>query len=106
VFRALESHSNLPMPDDVPAFATTHELADFLRGQRNDLEAPARRLAPIIGDVIDAIAGLPGCHLARMSGSGATCFGLFASADAASRGAAMLRLARPGWWVAEAPVQT
>ncbi len=106
VFRALASRSNPPMPDDLPTLATIHELAAFLRAQRNDLEAPARQLAPVIGEVIDALAGLPGCRLARMSGSGATCFGLFASEEEASRASAMLRLARPGWWVTEAPVQT
>ena len=62
----------------------------------NDLEAPARRLAPVIGDVLDALAG---ARVARMSGSGATCFGLYA--DKADRDAAAARIAaaHPGWWL-------
>jgi 4-diphosphocytidyl-2-C-methyl-D-erythritol kinase len=72
-------------------------LAAELRTTRNDLEAPARTLAPAIGDVLDALAEAPGCLLARMSGSGSTCFGLFASAEVAHRVAA--GMARVGWWV-------
>ena len=64
---------------------------------RNDLQAAACSLAPVIGDVLDALAAVPGCLLARMSGSGATCFGLFASAGAAARGRRRIR--RAGWWV-------
>ena len=53
-------------------------LADWRTG-RNDLEKPARTLVPVIGEVLDWLAGQPGCTIARMSGSGATCFGLFGS---------------------------
>lgn len=62
----------------------------------NDLEPPAIRVVPAIQDVLTAIAGASGCLLARMSGSGATCFGLFSSAAEAARAAE--RLARSGWW--------
>ena len=62
---------------------------------RNDLEAPAVALCPPVGEVLAALRSLPGCLLARMSGSGATCFGLFADAAAARRGAALLP---PAWW--------
>ena len=71
-------------------------LVGSLLPTRNDLELPARALAPSIGSALDALAAVPGCLLARMSGSGATCFGLFASAEAAEAAAAAL--ARPGWW--------
>ena len=64
----------------------------------NDLAAPAQRLCPAIGEVMSALQGLPGCRLARMSGSGPTCFGLFDDLSAAAAAAA--RLERPGWWVA------
>lgn len=64
----------------------------------NDLEAPALALCPAIGEVLAAIATHPDCLLARMSGSGATCFGLFATRAAAERAAGTT--ARPGWWVA------
>jgi 4-diphosphocytidyl-2-C-methyl-D-erythritol kinase len=71
-------------------------IAD-LAATRNDLERPARLLAPAIGDALDALAAMPGCRLARMSGSGATCFGLFSTPDAARRAAG--DIVRDGWWV-------
>ena len=77
-------------------WATAEEMAAWLSGMANDLEAPAIGLVPAIGDVLHAIAATRGCLLARMSGSGATCFGLFADASAAEVAAA--ELARPGWW--------
>jgi 4-diphosphocytidyl-2-C-methyl-D-erythritol kinase len=65
----------------------------------NDLEKPAIRLRPVIADVLRALATLPGCQLARMSGSGATCFGLFATARQASLAARRLRVEHPTWWI-------
>ena len=62
----------------------------------NDLQAAAVLLCPAIGDVLTVLCAVPGCLLARMSGSGATCFALFAAADQAARAAS--GLARPGWW--------
>ncbi len=75
---------------------TAQEMAGSLSGLANDLEAPAMRLVPVIQDVLRAIETAPGCLLARMSGSGATCFGLFGTAQEADVAAAAL--ARPGWW--------
>jgi 4-diphosphocytidyl-2-C-methyl-D-erythritol kinase len=75
---------------------TAQEMAASLMGLANDLEAPAVGLVPAIRDVLGAIDGTPNCLLARMSGSGATCFGLFASPEDA--GDAAKRLARTGWW--------
>jgi 4-diphosphocytidyl-2-C-methyl-D-erythritol kinase len=66
---------------------------------RNDLEAPALTVAPVIGDVLAALRAC-GCRLARMSGSGATVFALFADRRGAVRAASALRAARPAWWVA------
>ncbi|MES2445167.1 MAG: 4-(cytidine 5'-diphospho)-2-C-methyl-D-erythritol kinase [Pseudomonadota bacterium] len=66
---------------------------------RNDLEAAARALAPEIDEVLDVLGGQPGALLARMSGSGATCFALFERAEDCA--AAAQRLAQPGWWVCE-----
>jgi 4-diphosphocytidyl-2-C-methyl-D-erythritol kinase len=83
---------------DVPA------LAVRLREGRNDLEAPAILMVPEIGDVLSALRATPSCHLARMSGSGATCFGLFGDEDAATAAAARIREAWPAWWVSPAPV--
>lgn len=67
---------------------------------RNDLEAPALGLAPVIGEVLAALSALGGAQLVRMSGSGATCFALFATSHAAEAGAATLAAAHPGWWIA------
>jgi 4-diphosphocytidyl-2-C-methyl-D-erythritol kinase len=77
-------------------WADASALAESLRATGNDLEVPAIGLAPVIGDALAELRGLPGCLLARMSGSGATCFGLFASAALAR--AALAGIDRPGWW--------
>ncbi len=74
-------------------------LAELLSARRNDLDAPARALCPAIGEVVDALARCPGALLARMSGSGATCFGLFADAGQATEAAFALMRAHPHWWV-------
>jgi 4-diphosphocytidyl-2-C-methyl-D-erythritol kinase len=70
-------------------------LDDWESG-RNDLEAPARALAPVIDDLLAALAS---ARVARMSGSGATCFGLYDDAAARDASAARLRAARPDWWL-------
>lgn len=98
VFRALPQKTNAPMPP-IPRFAGMHHLVDWLGEQRNDLEAPASALCPQIALVKSALARLEGCMLERMSGSGATCFGLFDSEDAAQVGARLLRQEHPDWWV-------
>jgi 4-diphosphocytidyl-2-C-methyl-D-erythritol kinase len=82
------------------------ELAAWLSEARNDLEAPARQVAPIIAETLAAIGGTGACLLARMSGSGATCFGLYATADGARCAAASLAAQQPGWWVEAAPLGT
>lgn len=76
------------------------KTAASLADSRNDLQAPAMGLAPVIADIIGALAALPGCLLARMSGSGATCFALFSDASAAKAGAARLTETNPAWWIA------
>jgi len=86
-----------PPPVLPDGWRDTVALAAWLRGTRNDLEAPALTLAPAIGTVLAALAADPRCLLARMSGSGATCFGLYESPGLAA--AAAEALARPGWWV-------
>jgi 4-diphosphocytidyl-2-C-methyl-D-erythritol kinase len=72
------------------------EMASGLRLLRNDLEEAAIELCPAIKEVLGALRAVPGCLLARVSGSGATCFGLFATADEAA--AASASLTKPGWW--------
>jgi 4-diphosphocytidyl-2-C-methyl-D-erythritol kinase len=76
-------------------------LAALLVDRRNDLTPPAIALVPAIGEVLERLAALDGALLARMSGSGATCFALFARREAAQAAAARLAAERPGWWVAE-----
>lgn len=104
VFAALERRDNPAMPTLPARWKTPGELVTWLAGQRNDLEAPARRLVPQIDTVLSALAAQPGCALARMSGSGATCFGLFVDAPAAAAAQERLRAAQPHWWCEAAPV--
>lgn len=84
--------------------ATAAALADRLRTGGNDLENAAIGLQPVIADVLRALDGAEDVLLARMSGSGATCFGLFHDADSAARTAAQLGGDHPGWWVRAAPL--
>jgi 4-diphosphocytidyl-2-C-methyl-D-erythritol kinase len=82
-----------------PRLASKDAALDAISRGENDLEPAAIEVAPVIADVIAAIRDLPGCRLARMSGSGATCFGLFDSTAAASAAARRLRAGHPAWWV-------
>jgi 4-diphosphocytidyl-2-C-methyl-D-erythritol kinase len=75
------------------------DLLAWLRARGNDLEAPARRLVPVIDEVLAMLRAQPDCRLARMSGSGATCFGVFDDPGAAARAARAMRRERPSWWV-------
>lgn len=68
---------------------------------RNDLEPPARAIAPVIGEVLDLLAAQAGVRLARMSGSGATCFALFDYLASREIAAKAVRAARPSWWCLE-----
>jgi 4-diphosphocytidyl-2-C-methyl-D-erythritol kinase len=79
-----------------PAWRDAGEMAADLGRPRNDLQPPAIALAPVIGEVLSVLDTSPGCLLARMSGSGATCFCLYGDAAAARRAASALQ--RPGWW--------
>lgn len=78
--------------------ATDDELFRRLADCRNDLTDAAIAIVPAIADVLEAIGGQPGCRLARLSGSGATCFGLFSDAAAARTAAAAILKLTPGWW--------
>jgi 4-diphosphocytidyl-2-C-methyl-D-erythritol kinase len=85
-----------PLPAN---FGEIDALIAFLRPRGNDMETTARRLCPAIGAVMDGLATLPGVLLTRLSGSGPTSFGLFASDDEARRGATQLAARHPNWWV-------
>lgn len=103
VFAAMASTTNPPM-GDMPRFADAADLAGWLRHQRNDLEVAATQLHPGIDDVISAISGIDGCLLARMSGSGGTCFGLFAARDQAEAAQAALQNRHGDWWCVAGPI--
>ena len=96
VFRARSGDFSAAAVWPVEGWRDAESLAASLHGTGNDLEAPALGLAPVIGEALAALAADPACLLARMSGSGATCFGLYADAEAARRAAGAV--ARPGWW--------
>ena len=95
VFRARQGGWSAParLPGSWPDAST---MAADLQALRNDLEPPAIGLQPVIAQVLAALAGFPGCLMARMSGSGATCLGLFADVGSAKHAAGGLR--QPGWW--------
>jgi 4-diphosphocytidyl-2-C-methyl-D-erythritol kinase len=99
VFAALTDRSGVDMMLPRGRFRDTADLLRFLETTRNDLEVPARAIKPVIGEVLQAISALPGALMTRMSGSGATCFGIFADDDCCRRAAVILREAAPGWWV-------
>ncbi|GLQ10750.1 4-diphosphocytidyl-2-C-methyl-D-erythritol kinase [Devosia yakushimensis] len=104
VFRRLRSHDNYPLPALPEPLTRPAQLGIWLAETRNDLEPPAIKLVPVIGDLIERLRAAPGCILARMSGSGATVFGLFGSSTQAHQAASDLRQASPDHWVAAAPL--
>lgn len=75
------------------------DWVDVLETVANDLEAPALRIEPVIGDVLEALRDSAGVKLARMSGSGATCFAIYGAAAEANAAAENIRRDHPGWWV-------
>jgi 4-diphosphocytidyl-2-C-methyl-D-erythritol kinase len=85
--------------DETPrGFGDADALLGYLETAPNDLEPAATGLHPVIGDVLASLRAQPGCRIARMSGSGATCFGIFDEARAADA-ARTLHRAQPAWWV-------
>ncbi len=79
--------------------ASFDDWVETLMAGVNDLEAPALRIQPLIGEVLSALRAQTGARLARMSGSGATCFAIFQSAQDAQRAAQAIQLDHPPWWV-------
>lgn len=101
VFKALTCKDNPPM-DAMPEDGGTPAAIAWLKTQRNDLQAPAIAVQPVIAEVLAALTATPGARLARMSGSGATCFALYDDRATAETAAAALRLKHPGWWITAA----
>lgn len=102
VYRGLDASGcfgDVDPPSAPEAFETAEELAGWLSLQRNDLEPVARTIAPVVGDLIETLADEPETLLARMSGSGATCFALCAGDIEAEALAERLEAMRPDWWV-------
>ena len=79
--------------------ASVEDWVEVLAASSNDLEAPATRIQPVIGEVIAALSATNGAWLARMSGSGATCFAIFENTAEAQRAAQKIQLDHPQWWV-------
>ncbi len=106
VFRALTTKTNPPMAPELPDWPSLVTFADWLGGQRNDLQPPAIKLQPVIADVLEALRSSPGCLYAGMSGSGATCFGLFPPNQLSSGSAIDLKAqsGRPDWWTARSQI--
>ncbi len=98
VFSALRRRDNEPLPA-LPARIDFHSLRNWLEATRNDLEAPAREIQPAVADALRALKRAD-AGFARMSGSGATCFGLYETGNVAKRAAAAIRARHPDWFVA------
>lgn len=94
VFSRLDRRDNPP----IALSGTRFPAVEAIAAMRNDLEPAAIGLCPAIADALAALRSTPDCLLARMSGSGATCFGLYSSAPAAAAAAERVRSLRPGWW--------
>jgi len=98
VFQALENPDSAPL-SPVPVGGDTAVWLDYLRAQRNDLEAVACTLVPEIRQVLQVLQRQKGSAMTRMSGSGASCFGLFDSVENAALAAESIALDHPAWWV-------
>jgi 4-diphosphocytidyl-2-C-methyl-D-erythritol kinase len=81
------------------AGASLEDWVEALAAEHNDLEAPATRIQPVIGEVLAALSASNGAWLARMSGSGATCFAIYENTADAQRAAQKIQLDHPQWWV-------
>lgn len=104
VFKAMKSRDNAGMADIPESFQTKESLFEFLRAQRNDMQASAIDICPVIADVLNALETTKNCALARMSGSGGTCFGLFSTEADAVAAAFEVQTNHPDWWVVSAKV--
>ena len=101
VFAALGSRRGLGLLPPQAPFLDVYAFVHFLRDTINDLETPARTIAPVIAEVLCEMNDLRDILLARMSGSGATCFALFADQETARDAAFVLRARHPTWWITE-----
>jgi 4-diphosphocytidyl-2-C-methyl-D-erythritol kinase len=86
-------------PDWPEAGASLEDWVEVLAANSNDLEAPAMRIQPVIAQVLAALNATDGAWLARMSGSGATCFAIYENTAEAARAAQKIQIDHPQWWV-------
>ncbi len=98
VFKMLKSRANPEMDSTFPDWQNWEESVSWLAGQRNDMQEAAVSLQPEIGDVLAKLEGSAGCKLARMSGSGATCFAVFFDEELRDKALERLRFDNPKWW--------
>lgn len=99
VFLGRTGSSYRPEVDLPESLSDIDPLIAFLKKQHNDLEPYAKRIVPEIGNVLTALSLTQGCLLPRMSGSGASCFGLYDSEEQAKAAAAKITHENPDWWV-------
>jgi 4-diphosphocytidyl-2-C-methyl-D-erythritol kinase len=108
VYAALDAKNLGPRPRGEERFdfgGSLDALLNYALPRGNDLEAPAASLVPEIRTVLAALAALKGVRLARLSGSGPTCFALLSSEQEAKRAAGELAAARPSWWIASGALE-
>jgi len=100
VFAALNKAENPPMPTDLPKFKGVRHCAEWLKNQRNDLQEPAISVEPKIAKVLSVLDKSENCLVARMSGSGATCFGIFPDRESLIEAGRHIYKDYPDWWMA------
>ena len=99
VFAALQTRRGISGLRAPGRLQTQTDVLQFLASTGNDLEAPALKIAPAVGVVLESLKSQTGAALARMSGSGATCFAIFSDNGAAAKAAQQIGAAHPDWWV-------
>lgn len=99
IFNTLLARSGAEAPHLPQHFRDARDLAMHLDRLSNDLAPPAKVIAPVVMHAESALAATDGCLVARMSGSGATCYGLYETAAIAEAAAAAIQAAHPAWWV-------
>ncbi len=98
VYRQLSEVDNPPQTP-YPVKGNNGDVLTWLKEQRNDLESPAILLCPEIKNILSGLREQEGCVLARMSGSGGTCFGIFQTMEQATGAGREIKLQAPEWWV-------
>ena len=98
VFKLFELPTEVFQRPPLPSHPSLAQFAVWLKASRNELEPAARALAPVVETVLGTLTDMEDCFLARMSGSGATCFGLFADLAKAEAAAARIAEMQPHWW--------